>query len=57
MTSLLTTTQYGKKVKKSRQSILNAIKKEEKGRKKPHLLPGVISHKKVGRDYILEVSA
>lgn len=51
-TKLLTIKQYISKVKPvSRQAILQAIKE-----KKPLLLPRVVSYKKIGRDWVLEVT-
>ncbi len=55
-TITLTIPEYAKKIKKTRQAVLRAIKKEERGRPKPHLLPNVIKHEKRGRDYFLEVA-
>ncbi len=52
----LTIPQYARIINKSRQAVMSAITKEKKGRPKPHLLPNVISYKKIGRDYILEVA-
>jgi hypothetical protein len=50
-TKTLTIPQYAKQVKKkSRIAVFNAVKG-----KKIHLLPGVISIQKIGRDYLLEV--
>lgn len=54
-TNEMTTEAYGKKIRKSRQAVLDAIKKTEKGNDKRHLLPGVVDFKKLGRDYILRV--
>ncbi len=51
-TQFLTTTEYAKMIKKCQPSgIRRALRK-----KKLHLLPGVISIKKVGKNSILEVA-
>lgn len=53
----LTISQYAKKIKKSsRQSVLKAIKDCEKGKDKWKLLPSVVTYKKIGCYYLLEVS-
>jgi hypothetical protein len=52
---ILTIPQYAKQLNKTRQSVLNAIKKQERGLDKSHLLPRLISFKKLGRDYIVTV--
>ena len=53
---MLTTKEYGKRINKSRQAVLRAIKKTESGNDKMYLLPKLIKFKKLGRDYLLEVA-
>lgn len=48
--------QYAKSQNKSRQAVLKAITDCNEGKKKEHLLPGVLNKKKVGNYYVLEVS-
>lgn len=55
-TEILSIRQYAKTQNKSRQAILKAIADLKEGKKKEHLLPGVLSKKKVGNYYVLEVA-
>jgi hypothetical protein len=54
-TITLTIPQYAEQIGKKRQSVLMNIKRQQNGKDKSHLLPRLISFKKVGRDYLLQV--
>lgn len=47
----LTIPKYAEKIGKERTTVFRAVKN-----KKLHLLPGVVDIKKIGRDYLLEVT-
>lgn len=55
-TITLTVPQYAEQLGKKRQAVLRAIKRKEEGQNTSHLLPRLISFKKLGRDYIVEVT-